>query len=107
LTGNPNFTGMTDHLISLGLQIIPKVDGNEDTYALVDKAIEVVQKSGVPYLITPFETVMEGKYDQLMLIAQQAQQAVLNAGAKECLVYFRIHYKKDVDVTFDEKKLKR
>ncbi|MDH5608895.1 MAG: thiamine-binding protein [Cyclobacteriaceae bacterium] len=98
---------MTHHLITLGLQIVPKSKTNLDSYPLVDKAIEVIQQSGVPYRVTPFETVMEGTYSQLMEIAASAQQAVLQAGADECLVYFRIHYRKDADVTFAEKKLDR
>lgn len=97
---------MTNHLITLGIQIIPK-SKTQDTYQLVDKAIEVVQQSGVKHLITPFETVMEGTYDQLMAVADQAQKAVLDAGADECLVYYRIHYRKSADVTFEEKNLDR
>lgn len=97
---------MTGNNISLGIQIVPK-SRTQETYDLVDKAIEVIQKSGVKHQITPFETVMEGQYDQLMLIANEAQRAVLDAGADECLVYFRIHYRKDGDVTFEEKHLDR
>lgn len=97
---------MTDHLITLGIQIVPK-SKTLDTYPLVDEAIAVIQKSGLPYRITPFETVMVGQYSELMQISEQAQRAVLDAGADECLVYFRIHYRKDADVTFEEKNLDR
>ncbi len=97
---------MTEHDISLGIQIVPKSE-KHDTYHLVDAAIDVIQQSGVPHMITPFETVMQGKYEDLMKIANEAQKAVLAAGADECLVYFRIHYRKDDDVTFDEKRMDR
>lgn len=97
---------MIDHLVSLGIQIIPKSDYLK-TYDLVDHAIDVIKNSGVKHQITPFETVMEGKYDELMQIARQAEQAVLDAGADECLVYYRIHYRKNEDVTFEEKRLDR
>lgn len=97
---------MVDHTITLGLQIVPK-SKELDTYSLVDKAIAIIQKSGYPFIITPFETVMEGPYKALMTVAEQAQKAVLEAGADECLVYFRIHYRKDGDVTFQEKKMDR
>lgn len=97
---------MTNHKATIGIQIVPK-SKSLDTYALVDAAIDVIQQSGIKHQITPFETVMEGDYDQLMNIAKQAEQAVLNAGADECLVYYRIHYRKDGDVTFEEKRLDR
>jgi uncharacterized protein YqgV (UPF0045/DUF77 family) len=97
---------MTEHIISLGIQIVPK-SKTLDTYQLVDKAIEVIQQSGVEHIITPFETVMQGTYQELMQIADKAQKAVLDAGADECLVYYRIHYSKDRDISFAEKRLDR
>lgn len=98
---------MTDHNITLGIQIIPKSKNDSDAYGLVDKAIEVIQKSGIKHLITPFETVMEGRYEDLMSISKKAQKAVIDAGANECLVYYRIHYRTDEAVTFAEKRLNR
>lgn len=93
---------MTKHLINLGLQIVPK-SKTIDTYAIVDKAIEVIQKSGVNYVVTPFETVMEGPQEQLMQIALEAQAAAFEAGAEDVLVYYRIHARKAGDVSMVEK----
>ncbi|MFZ9045631.1 MAG: thiamine-binding protein [Cyclobacteriaceae bacterium] len=80
---------------------------NKSTYELVDAAIDVIIKSGIKHQLTPFETVMEGTYEELMMISEIAQKAVLEAGADECLVYYRIHYRKTEDVTFKEKRLNR
>lgn len=88
--------------INLGLQIVPK-SKTEDAYALVDKAIAVIQQSGVKYEVTPFETVMEGPREQLMEIAQKAQEAVLEAGAEEILVYYRLQIRKGAPVSMAEK----
>lgn len=90
------------YIINLGIQIVPK-SKTLDTYSLVDEAIRVIQKSGVPYTITPFETVMEGNQDNLMEIAREAQEAVLAAGADEVLVYYRLQVRKNSDVTMKEK----
>ncbi|MEQ8336180.1 MAG: thiamine-binding protein [Cyclobacteriaceae bacterium] len=92
--------------ICLALQIVPRKEG-ANTYHLVDKAIEVIQSSGVKHMITPMETVMEGPFDQLNEIALKAQQAVMEAGAEEVLVYIKMHYRKSDDVTFEEKRLDR
>ena len=88
--------------INLGIQIVPKSKTLE-AYDLVDKAIAVIQQSGVKYEVTPFETVMEGPEDQLMAVAKKAQEAVLAAGADEILVYYRIQVRKGKDVTISEK----
>jgi len=88
--------------INLGIQIVPKSKTHE-AYALVDKAIEVIQQSGLKYEVTPFETVMEGPEEDLMRVAREAQEAVLAAGAEEVLVYYRIQIRKEGDVTISEK----
>ena len=89
-------------IINLGIQIVPK-SKNLDSYTLVDKAIAVIQKSGIKHVVTPFETVMEGPQDQLMAIAKKAQEAVLDAGADEVLVYYRIQIRKNADVSIEDK----
>ncbi|UCS93391.1 thiamine-binding protein [Echinicola marina] len=91
--------------INLGIQIVPK-SNQLDTYSLVDKAIEVIKAAGVKYEVNPFETVMEGPEDELMAIAKKAQEAVLEAGADEVLVYYRMQIRKNGDVTMDEKTAK-
>ena len=94
---------MTGHLITLGIQIVPK-SASHDSYNLIDRAIDCIQQSGVKYKITPFETtVMEGKYEDLMMISESAQKAVLESGADEYLVYYHICYRKNQDVIFEEK----
>lgn len=90
------------NIINLGLQIVPK-SKLTDSYWLVDQAIEVIQKSGVKHVVTPFETVLEGTQDELMEIAREAQQAVLDAGAEEVLVYYRMQIRKDQDVRIEDK----
>lgn len=90
------------HTINLALQVIPKVkDGN--IYAIVDKAIEVIQKSGVKYRVCPFETVLEGPYDKLMQIVDDAQKACFDAGAEEVLVNIKIQRRLHADVAIEEK----
>jgi uncharacterized protein YqgV (UPF0045/DUF77 family) len=89
-------------IINLGIQIVPK-SKTLDSYALVDKAIEVIQKSGIKHIVTPFETVMEGPQEELMEIARRAQDAVLAAGAEEVLVYYRMQIRKNSDVSIEDK----
>lgn len=93
------------HQINLAIQVLPK-SKHGDTYALVDEAIRVIQQSGVKYRVCPFETVMEGPYDQLMAIVRDAQQACFDAGAEEVLVNIKIQHRRDGDVTIEEKTAK-
>lgn len=89
-------------IVNLALQIIPKSKTRE-VYDLVDEAISIIKQSGLKHLVCPFETVIEGPYDQVMTIAKKAQDACLNAGADDLLVFIKIQRKKAGDVSIEDK----
>lgn len=93
---------MHQHIINLALQIVPQV-ASDRAYAVVDEAIAVIHNSGVKYRVCPFETVMEGTYDELMEVVKKAQEVCLHAGAEQVLVYIKMQIRKDSDVTMEEK----
>jgi uncharacterized protein YqgV (UPF0045/DUF77 family) len=88
-------------IVHVALQIVPV--SSEHPYPIIDKAIEVIEKSGVDYRVGAMETVMQGPYDTLMKIAKDAQQACLNAGADEVVVTMKVHAKREGDVSWEEK----
>ncbi|HRZ98517.1 MAG TPA: thiamine-binding protein [Paludibacter sp.] len=69
---------------------------------MVDKAIEIIASSGLKYRVTPFETVMEGNYDEIMIVVKKAQQACYEAGAESLMTYIKIQSSLE-DVTIDDK----
>ena len=87
--------------VHIAIQIVPITKG--DAYSLVDKAIEVIDQSGVDYRVGAMETVMQGEYNKLMEVAQKAQEACLNAGADEVVVTMKVHAKRSGDVTWGSK----
>ncbi len=78
-------------VINVSFQVLPQVPDGE-IYAVVDKAIEVVQHSGVPYEVGPMETTMEGEQDELLEIVKNAQQACIDAGARRVITVIKIDY---------------
>lgn len=93
---------MHDHIINLALQILPQVAADK-VYAVVDEAIAVIHNSGVKYRVCPFETVMEGTYDQLMEVVKQAQEVCFKAGAGQVLVFIKIQNNSGGDVSIEDK----
>jgi len=94
-----------DHQINASIQIIP-IAKSQDTYGLIDRAIAVIQDSGLDYEVTPMDTVIAGPYDKVFAVIKKAQQVTLEAGADEIAVNIKIHIKKDSDVNFKDKTLK-
>lgn len=93
---------MHQHNINLALQILPQVPSDQ-VYAVVDEAIAVIQQSGVKYRVCPFETVIEGPYDQLMDIVKRTQEVCFKAGAGQLLVYIKIQNNSLGPVTIEDK----
>ena len=87
--------------VNIALQILPS-SKNTHPYRLVDKAIEVIANSGLKYRVTPFETVMEGNYDEIMAVVKLAQEACYKSGADDLMTYIKIQSSKQ-DVSIEDK----
>ena len=87
--------------VNIALQILPS-SKTIHPYQIVDKAIEVIAASGLRYKVTPFETVMEGSYDEIMNVVKLAQEACYKAGADSLMTYVKIQTSTK-DVSIDDK----
>lgn len=78
-------------VVNLAFQVIP---GTKDIhpYTVVDKAIKIVQGSGVKYEVGPMETTMEGELDLLLEIVKKAQEECITAGAERVMTFIKIEY---------------
>ena len=86
---------------NLSLQILPAVDESE-IYTVVDKVIEYIKSTGLPFIVGPMETTIEGELDELLEIVKKSQQICCNAGAKRVVSIVKIDYKPE-GVTMEEK----
>lgn len=91
------------NVINLALQILPMGKTKPEAYALVDEAIRVISDSGLQYEVCPFETVIEGPYEEVMKVAEAAQQACFDAGAEDLLVYFKLQRSRSNPVSIADK----
>ena len=73
--------------ITVSFQVIPIC---QDPYPVVDKAIEVVQRSGVKHEVGPHETTMEGDLEQLLEIVKSGHRACFEAGAERVITFVKI-----------------
>ena len=90
-----------DKIVNIALQVLP-TSKTIHPYTLVDKAIEVIANSGLRYKVCPFETVLEGTYEDIMKVVKQAQEACYEAGADSLMTYIKIQSSKG-DVSIDDK----
>jgi uncharacterized protein YqgV (UPF0045/DUF77 family) len=80
------------NLSSVALQVLPKADDGK-VFGIVDKVIEYIASTGVNYVVGPFETTMEGDFDQLMDIVRNSQRICIDNGAESVMSYVKIAFK--------------
>lgn len=90
---------------SVAIQVLPSVEG-EDVIRIVDEVIAYIKSSGLNTYVSPFETTIEGDYDQLMEIVKECQLICIRAGVPSVMSYVKINYKPDGVWTI-EKKVKK
>ena len=90
---------------SVAIQSLPKAANDEELIRIVDQVIDYIKSTGLNYYVGPFETTIEGDYDQLMDIVKECQHVAERAGCKAMSVYVKIAYKPEGDVLTIEKKV--
>jgi uncharacterized protein (TIGR00106 family) len=78
---------MSMSTVTVSFQVIPICD---DPYPVVDKAIDVVNRSGVRYEVGPHETTMEGELDDLLEVVKAGHRACFEAGAQRVITFVKI-----------------
>lgn len=71
----------------MGIQVMPQA---ESIYDVVDRAIAAIAAGGLPYEVTPLETVVEGELDELLEVAKRAHRACLKAGARSVITHIKL-----------------
>lgn len=101
---------------SIALQVLPQIEeslyvcGGEESnsnknevFRVVDEVIKYIESTGVKYTVGPFETVMEGEFEELVQIVKEAQLIAVNSGASSTLSYIKLAYNPKGVSTIEEK----
>jgi uncharacterized protein YqgV (UPF0045/DUF77 family) len=90
---------------SVAIQTLPQVSGNEEVCRIVDEVIAYIAGTGYNYFVGPFETTIEGPYDELMDIVKECQHIAILAGAPSVAAYIKVAYKPEGEVMSIEHKI--
>jgi len=76
-----------NRVVTMAVEVVPL---DRDAYRMVDRAIDVIARSGVQYEVGPMETTMEGPLDRLLEVAKAAHRAAFEAGAERVVTIIKI-----------------
>jgi len=91
---------------SVAIQVLPNVEG-EEVIRVVDEVIAYIKSTGLNTFVGPFETTIEGDYDELMEIVKQCQIVCIRAGAPSVMSYVKISYNPKGGVWTIDKKVSK
>ncbi len=93
------------HEVNVAVQVLPS-SSTKHPYTIIDRAIELIQNSGLKYRVCPFETVLEGDYDQIIDLIKKIQLECIDYGAEKLITFVKIEINRDSDVTIEDKTTK-
>lgn len=89
---------------SIAIQVLPNVKNNDELVRIVDEVIKYIKSKNLKTHVGPFETTVEGNYEELMEIVKECQLIAIKAGASGLMSYIKINYKpKGSLLSIDEK----
>ena len=74
--------------VNVDIQVLPSTGG--DVYSIVDRAIEVIQASGLKYEVGPLGTTVEGDLDSCLEVAKAAHRACFVDGVAGVVTIVKI-----------------
>lgn len=92
---------------SVAIQVLPGVNTDEEIVKIVDEVIAYIKSTKVKYYVGPFETVLEGEYEELMEIVKKSQLIAIEAGAPSVMSYVKINFKPEGGVLSIEEKVEK
>lgn len=93
----------------LAIQVLPKTknDTNQEMIAVVDEVIAYLKSTDLNVFVGPFETTIEGDFDQLMTIATACQKLCIEKGAKSVSTYIKVFYNPNEGVLTTNEKVSK
>lgn len=92
---------------SVAIQVLPEANGDDEVVRIVDEVIGYIKSTGLSSYVGPFETVIEGEYEELMDIVKKCQYIAIEAGCPSVMSYVKINFKPEGGVLTIDKKVKK
>ncbi len=92
---------MKNFTINAAIQLLP-IEAKSHRWQIIDNAIGLIEKSGLNFKVTPFETVVEGDMDKVLKLISNIKEATLSDNCPEIIINIKIHAATR-DLSFNEK----
>ena len=77
------------------ISVVPVGTGTASFSSHVTEAVQTIERSGLPYQVTPTATVIEGSVDDLLQVASAIHQTALTHGTERVITHMTIDHRID------------
>jgi uncharacterized protein YqgV (UPF0045/DUF77 family) len=92
-----------DNLImNAAIQVVP-LEKSEVAMEIVDRSIEVIQKSGLNYTVSAFETSVDGTWDEIISLLSNLKSQLNNESIEDALINVKFQISNGKSVVGEDK----
>lgn len=89
-------------IINAAIQVVPQGSTTQEIYDKVDRLIRIIESSGLVYEVTPFETAVEGTWDEILSLFKELNLEA-QKDSDDVLAYLKVQSRKGGVVRSEEK----
>jgi uncharacterized protein YqgV (UPF0045/DUF77 family) len=93
---------MENHNINAAIQLLP-LSNHIDKYKIIDEAITIIKNSGLKYVVCPFETVVEGPYNEVIQLIEKIKDTAMQGNSEEIIINLKLHCNSKKSLFIDDK----
>ena len=89
-------------IINASIQVVPLTE-IEKAFPVIDKAIALIQQSGLKYTVGAFETTIEGEYEPVQQLIKAIEDFCYAQKEIQFLVYKKLHISGSQNILAEDK----
>jgi uncharacterized protein YqgV (UPF0045/DUF77 family) len=74
-----------DQIMNAAIQVVP-LEKTKVSMEIIDRSIEIIQKSGLNYSVSPFETSVDGTWEQINSLLNDLKNQLRNEPIEDALI---------------------
>lgn len=88
--------------MNAAIQVVP-LEKSEVAMEIVDRSIEVIQKSGLNYTVSAFETSVDGTWDEIISLLSNLKSQLNNESIEDALINVKFQISNGKSVVGEDK----
>lgn len=89
-------------IMNAAIQVVP-LEKSEVAMEIVDRSIEVIQKSGLNYAVSAFETSVDGTWDEIISLLSNIKSQLNNESIQDALINVKFQISNGKSVVGEDK----